>query len=165
MRTRLFRFPHPVNEVAARLVAAGVFLMAAAIVGLHAWWLLGPLAYGFMARVLAGPTLSPLGQIVTRGIVPRLPARPKYVPGPPKRFAQGVGALFSGAALVLAFGFGQDGAAAVLIGILAVCAFLEAAFAFCVGCKVFALLMRLRLIPEEVCVECADIWSRSSRMA
>jgi hypothetical protein len=165
MPAALFRFPNPVNEVAARLVAAGVFLMAAAIIGLHAWWLLVPLAYGFVARVLTGPTLSPLGQIVTRGIVPRLPVRPRYVPGPPKRFAQGVGALFSGAALVLAFGFAQDGAAAGLIGVLALCAFLEAAFAFCVGCKVFALLMRLQVIPREVCVACADIWSRSSRIA
>jgi hypothetical protein len=165
MRTALFRFPNPVNEVAARLVAAGVFLMAVAIVGLHAWWLLVPLAYGFVARVLAGPTLSPLGQIVTRGIVPRLPVRPRYVPGPPKRFAQGIGALFSVGALVLVYGLGQEGAAAGLLGVLAVCAFLEAAFAFCVGCKVFALLMRLGLIPQEVCVECADIWGRASRIA
>jgi hypothetical protein len=116
-----------------------------------------------VARVLAGPTLSPLGQFVTRGIVPKLPMRPKYVPGPPKRFAQGVGAAFSLTALVLAIGLGQDAPAMVLIGVLAICAFLESAFAFCVGCKVFGLLMLFRIIPEAVCAECADIWRRAPR--
>lgn len=165
MRPTLFHFPNPVNEVAARLVAAGVFLMAVAFLAFHIWWLLVPLAYGFVARVLAGPTFSPLGQLVTRGIVPRVPVAPRHVPGPPKRFAQGVGVVFSGAALILALGFGQYGAAEALIGVLAVCAFLESAFAFCVGCKVFALLMRLRVIPESVCAECANIWSSPSSVA
>ncbi|HLM49701.1 MAG TPA: DUF4395 family protein, partial [Solirubrobacteraceae bacterium] len=59
----LFSFPNPVNEVSARLVAAGVVAMAvAALLGPR--WLLVPLAYGFVARVLTGPTLSPLGQLV-----------------------------------------------------------------------------------------------------
>ena len=45
------------------------------------------LAYGFIARVLAGPRLSPLAILVTKVIVPKvgLPYRP--VEGPPKRFA------------------------------------------------------------------------------
>ncbi|MBV9040029.1 MAG: DUF4395 family protein, partial [Acidimicrobiia bacterium] len=56
----LFEFPNPVNEVSARLVAAGVVVMTAAfLAGQH--WILIPLAYGFVARVLTGPTLSPLG--------------------------------------------------------------------------------------------------------
>lgn len=165
MRTSLFHFPNPVNEVAARLVAAGVFLMAVAILALPANWLLIPLAYGFVARVLAGPTLSPLGQLVTRGIVPRLPVSPKFVPGPPKRFAQGVGAAFSLTALVLALGLGQDAPAMVLIGVLAACAFLESAFAFCVGCKVFGLLMHFRIIPAAVCAECADIWRPAGKLS
>jgi hypothetical protein len=41
-----------------------------------------------------------------------------------------------------------------------VAAGLESAFALCVGCHVFGLLMRLGLIPSEVCARCADIWSR-----
>ena len=54
------------------------------------------LTYGFVARVLTGPTLSPLGQFVTRVLTPRLPFAPKLVPGPPKRFAQAIGAFLSG---------------------------------------------------------------------
>src|SRR5581483_7716301 len=118
----LFSFPNPVNEVSARLVAAGVVVMTALVLALGWHWLLVPLAYGFLARVLTGPTLSPLGQLVTRVIVPRLPVAPKWVPGPPKRFAQGIGATITTTALVLQFGFGLHAAALVLVGMVLVAA-------------------------------------------
>ncbi|MGH9271283.1 MAG: DUF4395 family protein, partial [Ilumatobacteraceae bacterium] len=57
-----------------------------------------PLALGFLARVLAGPTLSPLGQLATRVVAPRL-GRPRLVPGPPKRFAQSIGLALTTAAV------------------------------------------------------------------
>src|SRR5205823_14473770 len=66
------------------------------------------LAYGFVARVLTGPTLSPLGQLVTRVVTPWLGLPPKYVSGPPKRFAQGIGVAFSTTAAILALGFGRS---------------------------------------------------------
>ena len=62
------------------------------------WWLLVPLVYGFAARVLTGPTLSPLGQLATRVITPRVRVEHRFVPGPPKRFAQGIGLAFTGGA-------------------------------------------------------------------
>src|SRR3982751_6821859 len=94
-RESLFSFPNPVNEVSARLVAGGVVLMAVATIVFDQPWLTLVLAYGFIARVLTGPTLSPLGQLVTKVITPRLPFESKPVAGPPKRFAQGVGVAFS----------------------------------------------------------------------
>ena len=159
-REPLLSFPDPVNEVSARLVAGGVVLMALAVVALDQTWLLWPLAYGFVARVLTGPKLSPLGQLVTRVITPNLSLRPRPVPGPPKRFAQGIGATFSVTALVLAFGFGLVGAAKVVLALLIFAAVLESVFGYCLGCKAFALLMRAGIIPESVCEECADIWRR-----
>src|SRR5437764_8563735 len=87
----LFAFPNPVNEVSARLVAGGVVVMTVLVLALGWHWLLIPLAYGFLARVLTGPTLSPLAQVVTRGITPPLGVK-NAVPGPPKRFAPGIGA-------------------------------------------------------------------------
>src|SRR5438132_12701779 len=125
-------------------------------------WLLIPLTYGFLARVATGPTLSPLGQLVTRFITPRLDVRAKPVPGPPKRFAQAIGAAFTVSASILYFGFGNTVAALVLIGLLLVAATLESVFAYCLGCKAFALLMRTGVIPEEVCEECNDIWGRAA---
>src|SRR3546814_13262391 len=78
-----------------RSVATGVVVTAAATIVLDVRWLTVVLAYGFIARVVAGPTLSPLGQLVTRVITPALPVEPKLVAGPPKRFAQGIGAAFT----------------------------------------------------------------------
>ena len=155
----MFSFPDPVNEVSARLVAAGVVLMGLATIAFDAKWILIPLAYGFVARVLTGPTLSPLGQLVTRVVTPRLDVEPKYVPGPPKRFAQGIGVAFSLTALVLAFAFDDFGAAKVVLAMLVVAATLESVFALCLGCKAFALLMRVGIIPEEVCERCNNIWA------
>jgi Domain of unknown function (DUF4395) len=159
----LFSFPHPVNEKAARSVAGLVVVLAAITLATGAWWLTVPLALGFWARVLTGPTLSPFGQLATRVIAPRL-GTPNYVSGPPKRFAQGMGAAMSTAAAVLALS-GLDTAATVLLVALLAAATLESVFAYCLGCKVFGLLMRAGVIPAEVCAECADIWSRPARQA
>ena len=153
---QLFAFPDPVDEVSARLVAGGVVLMALAALVLRQPWLLVPLAYGFVARVLTGPTLSPLGQLVTRVVRPALPVEPKPVPGPPKRFAQGIGAVVTVTAAVLHVGFGLTGAAYGLLGVLLVAATLESVFALCVGCQVFGLLMRVGVIPQSVCERCND---------
>lgn len=155
--TELFRFPDPVNEVSARLVAAGVVLMAVTWLVTGWTWLLAVLAYGFVARVLTGPTLSPLGQVVTRVVTPRLPFAARNVPGAPKRFAQGIGAVMSVGALVAVLA-GVPVVATVLIAVLAVCAFLESALGFCLGCVMFAGLMRVGLVPQSTCARCADLW-------
>jgi hypothetical protein len=159
-RSELFSFPNPVNEVSARLVAGGVVLMALAAIVFDQPWLTVVIAYGFVARVLTGPTLSPLGQLVTRVITPRLRVPPKLVPGPPKRFAQTMGAVMSVTASVLAVGFGQRGIAYIILGLLIVAATLESVFAICLGCKIFARLVRAGIVPESVCEECADIGQR-----
>jgi hypothetical protein len=153
----VFSFPNPVNDVAARTVAAGVIIMAAVALGFDLAWMTIPLAYGFVARVLSGPTLSPLGQFATRIVAPRLGRRARLVPGPPKRFAQAMGAAFTLAALICWLG-GARTATFVLLAVLLVPATLEAGFGYCVGCKVFGLLMRAGLIPESICLECADLW-------
>lgn len=153
-------FPNTVNETSARLVATGVVLMAAATIAFDLRWMTLVLAYGFVARVLTGPTLSPLGQLVTRVLTPALPFEAKLVPGPPKRFAQGIGAVFTVTAAILTYAFGQFSAAQVLLGVLIVPAALEAFVGFCVGCQIFKGLMRLGVIPDEICEQCANIWSR-----
>jgi hypothetical protein len=153
----MFSFPDPVNEVSARLVAGGVVLLGLITIVLDQPWLTAVIAYGFIARVLTGPKLSPLGQLVTRVITPRLPVAPRPVPGPPKRFAQGIGVVFSVTATVLALGFGLNTAAFVVLGLLIVAATLESVFGLCLGCRAFALLMRAGVIPEEVCERCNNI--------
>jgi hypothetical protein len=155
----LFSFPNPVNEKAARVVAGVVLLTVVVILATAADWLLIPLAYGFWARVLTGPTLSPLGWTAQSVIAPRLGPK-KPVAGPPKRFAQGMGAAMATLALVFWLVVGSTTATDVILALFVVAAGLESIFAYCVGCQVFGLLMRTGLVPQSVCAECADLGPR-----
>lgn len=153
---KFFQFPDPVNENAARVVAGGVALLATLYLIFETQALLWVLAYGFLARVLCGPRFSPLGLMATRVIARHLPV--KYCPGPPKRFAQGIGLAFASAALVLSL-LGDPDWSMVVIGLLLAAALLESVFGFCLGCKIFGLLMKTGIIPEEVCERCQNIWA------
>ncbi|MCB1016662.1 MAG: DUF4395 domain-containing protein [Acidimicrobiales bacterium] len=158
-RSELFSFPNPVNETSARVVAGGVVAMTALFL-LTGWsWVLVVLTYGFVARVLTGPTLSPLGRLATQVITPRLDVEHRFCAGPPKRFAQGIGATFTLTASVLWFGLGLAGAAQVVLAMLLVAASLEAFAGFCLGCTIFSFLMRAGIVPEEVCERCNDLWA------
>ncbi len=148
---QLFTFPDPVNETSARVVAAGVVALGVVFLVVREGWLLVPLVYGFVARVLTGPTLSPLGQLATRVVTPRLAGPHRSVPGPPKRFAQGVGLVFSGGAAV-AWLTGASGVAIGLIAALVVAASLEAAFTLCLGCVAYQRMFG--------CADCDDLSGR-----
>jgi hypothetical protein len=153
----IFSFPDPVNETSARVVAGGVVGLTATTLLADEPRLMVPLAYGFAARVLTGPSLSPLGQLATRVVAPRLPSEPRFTPGPPKRFAQAMGLAMSGTALAL-HASGRPGAARGVLGVLLAAASLEAFAGLCLGCRVFAVLMRAGLVPADVCERCNDIW-------
>ncbi|HEX2903082.1 MAG TPA: DUF4395 domain-containing protein [Jatrophihabitans sp.] len=155
---RLFEFPNPVNEKAARTVAAGVLLLAliALLPGLA--WLSIVLAIGFWLRVAAGPRFSPLGQLATRVVAPRL-GRPKLVAGPPKRFAQLIGASLTTVAAAC-FLAGAVGATQLLLAPLIVAAGLESGLGLCLGCVIFGYLMRVGLIPTGICLECSTVGLR-----
>ena len=150
----LFSFPNPVNETPARLVAGAVAVIAVLAIAFQQGWLIPVLAYGFVARALTGPTLSPLALVATRVVTPHLPFRPRYSPGPAKRFAQTIGAAFTLTATAVYFaGFQVE--AYALVAVVALFASLEAGFGLCVGCKAFFLGMRLGFVPPSVCEECA----------
>jgi hypothetical protein len=151
----LFAFPNPVNEYAARVTAGLVVLLALVTAVAGSVWGLLAIAAGFWLRLLFGPRISPLALLSVKVITPRL-GKVKLVPGPPKRFAQGMGAFVSTASLLL-FAAGAVPAAWTVLGILVVAASLEAFLGFCLGCAIFGLLQRRGLIPAEVCEACNDI--------
>lgn len=153
---RRFPFPHPVNETSARLVATGVVIMSVAYATTGAAWLLVPLTYGFFARVTTGPAFSPLGLLATKVVTPRIHVKHRFVAGPPKRFAQFVGLVFSATASLL-WVLDLGTASRVVAAALAAAAFLEAALALCLGCIMFRFLMRLGVIPERVCEQCNNL--------
>ncbi|MCB5293661.1 DUF4395 domain-containing protein [Arthrobacter sp. SO3] len=151
----VFAFPNPVNEYAARVTAALVVLLSVATLLTGFGWGLAVIAAGFWLRVLFGPRISPLAQLSVKVLTPRL-GKTRLVPGPPKRFAQGIGAALSTtAAALLAAGLAP--AAWILLAVLIVAASLEAFAGFCLGCAVFGFLQRRGLIPEDVCEACNNI--------
>lgn len=157
----LIGFPDAVDERAARTVAGGVVALTATALVSGRLWLAAPIAYGFAARVLAGPKLSPLGLLATRVVVPRLGGEPRIVPGPPKRLAQGMGLGFSGGALLLGVGMRRPAAARLMLGALLAAASLESFAGICLACKMFPYLVRAGIVSEQACPDCADIWQHA----
>jgi hypothetical protein len=155
----LFSFPNPVNDASARTVALGVVAMSVIALITSQSWLLLVLTYGFIARLATGPTLSPLGQFAVRVAGPRITAWQKFVPGPPKRFAQGIGAVLTSTATILWLSVGWSVARWVLVPLIAA-ASLEGFFGFCLGCTVFGWMIRWGVVPESVCAECGDLSAR-----
>jgi hypothetical protein len=152
---KVFAFPNPVNEYAARITAGLVVLLSVLTLLTGIGWGLAVIAAGFWLRVLFGPRISPLAQLSVKVLTPRL-GKTRLVPGPPKRFAQGIGAAVStAAALLLAVGLAP--AAWILLTVLIVAASLAAFAGFCLGCAIFGFLQRRGLIPEDVCEACNNI--------
>ncbi len=149
----LFSFPNPVNEFSARFVAGMVAILTVATILSENPFVAGFLLYGFLARVATGPTLSPMGLLATRVIVPALGNPTKLVAGPPKRFAQTVGLVFSATAFVMLM---LDFVLVfqITLAILVVFAVLESVAGFCAGCFVFSYLMKWKIIPQSVCESC-----------
>ena len=54
---------------------------------------------------------------------------------------------------------GEWTAAEVMLALLGCAAFLESAFAICLGCMTFGVLIRIGVVPDEVCERCNNIWA------
>ncbi|MFI5086649.1 MAG: DUF4395 domain-containing protein [Actinomycetales bacterium] len=152
---RIFAFPNPVNEYAARSTAGIVVVLALAATLTMQGWALALIAAGFWLRLLFGPRISPAALLSTKVIAPRI-ATPKLVPGPPKRFAQGIGAALSTAAAIC-YVAGQGPVAWGLTALLIVAAALESVIGLCLGCLAFGRLQAWGLIPADVCEACNTV--------
>ncbi|WP_125609961.1 DUF4395 domain-containing protein [Specibacter cremeus] len=156
---RVFAFPNPVNEYAARCTAGIVVVLALAALLTGARLLVAVIAAGFVLRLAFGPRISPAALLSVRVLAPRF-GEPRLVPGPPKRFAQGIGAVLSIAATVLLFA-GVPVVGWALIAALVVAASLEAFVGLCLGCIIFGVLVRRGLIPAGICDDCANVSLRA----
>jgi len=152
----IFSFPERINEYAARMVAGFIFIFALTYLYSHNIYVLAFMMYGFFARVMAGPSLSPIALLVTKIIIPKMGNPYAECPGPPKRFAQLIGLIFTTTAFYFIIS-GHLITADLLIGILAVFAALESIMGFCAGCWFFKQMMKWGWIPQKVCEKCNDI--------
>jgi Domain of unknown function (DUF4395) len=88
-----------------------------------------------------GPARTPYSSIFRAVVKPRLKSSPTFEDERPPRFAQAVGFLFGAVALVgIASGISLLFTLSIAFALVA--AFLNAAFNFCLGCKVYLLLVR-----------------------
>jgi hypothetical protein len=124
------------GDLAAR-VAEPAFLLLALLTLLFAW------------GAFAGIARHPYGLIFKALVRPRLGA-PEFMENPaPPTFAQLIGFLVSATGIVLhlvGVPWGLVAAASVAF----VAAFLNAVFGLCLGCEMYALLVRAKLIRPSV---------------
>lgn len=159
------RFPRVVDDITVRLIAFVVLVLAIAALALHQWWIYAVLAVDFLLRTTFGPKASPVARGVQRFVRPRVSALKRPTAGPPKRFAAGIGAALTSVAAAL-WVLGVASPVVMTIGVvMVVFPALESILGLCVGCKAFGVLMKLGVVPEEICLECADISLRRRNVA
>jgi hypothetical protein len=129
-----------------------VLLLVVAVLGfggadLAAWLLLAALAALFAWGAFVGVRRHPFGLLFKRFVRPRL-APPDELEDPrPPTFAQGVGFAVTVVGVLLG-AIGLPLAVPIAASLAFVAAFLNAVFGYCLGCQLYLLLVRARVIPR-----------------
>ncbi|TGM57434.1 DUF4395 domain-containing protein [Leptospira biflexa] len=149
-------YPDVVNENVTRIVASTVVFLGVLSILFPNLVVLGLLLLGFTLRLSYGPKWEPFAFFTSKYLVPWLGI--SFVPsaGPPKRFAQLIGFLFSGSAILL-YSNGYSLGYQITLATLVFFASLESFLGWCAGCFMFGLLMKVGVIPEEVCERCNNL--------
>jgi hypothetical protein len=121
------------------LIVSSFSLIAAAMI-------LGLQAVVFAIGAIGGPRKHPYGLLFAKLVAPRLAPVTEKEPVPPLKFAQLVGFVFAVVGTV-GFATGISALGLVATGFALVAAFLNAAFAICLGCQLYPLVARLRRYP------------------
>ena len=129
-----------------------VLLLVVAVLGfggaaLAAWVLLAALTALFAWGAFAGVRRHPFGLLFKRFVRPRL-SPPEELEDPrPPTFAQGVGFAVTLVGVVLGAA-GLPLAVPIAASFAFIAAFLNAVFGYCLGCQMYLLLVRARVIPR-----------------
>jgi hypothetical protein len=115
-------------------IAATVLL--AAIVAVFAW------------GAFAGIRRHPYGLLFKKLVRPRLSAPTDLEDPAPPTFAQGVGFVITGVGLLLSIFVGPI-AVVVAAALAFIAAFLNSVFGYCLGCQIYLLLVRSRVIRPK----------------
>jgi hypothetical protein len=125
------------------LLTSAVSMPAAAL-------LLGAQAAVFAITAWRGPRRGPYGMVFAHLVAPRLTPATEREPVPPLKFAQLVGLIFAVIGVV-GFATGQSAVGLTATAMALVAAFLNAAFAICLGCQLYPLIARFRRTRSEAC--------------
>ena len=129
-----------INENVTRLNALVTFIVASIFVFTPFKWILFVLPVDFALRAWIGGRYSPVGQM-NRFLVASFNLGESLINEGPKLFAARIGLILS-ALTLLSFIVGFNLVAYSLGGILIVFSLLEAAFGFCVACKIYPIFSR-----------------------
>jgi len=121
----------PAADIAQRALDPG-FLLTLVIAALFLW-------------SVAWPQTAPWGVLFRRVVRPRLNAPDELEDPRPPRFSQGVGLFVVGIGVVLHL-LGVPWALPIATAAAFIAAFLNAAFAFCLGCQLYLVLQRIGIV-------------------
>ena len=128
------------------LVVIGLWLsgltLAATIVFLY-------IALVFAWGAFAGVQRHPYGLFFKAVIRPRLKPPTEVEDPTPPTFAQGVGLVITGLGLILSLIPGVEFALPIAAGLAFIAAFLNSVFAYCLGCQIYLLLVRLGILGRK----------------
>ncbi len=133
--------------ITAALLLITVFLaLDAATLG-AAFGLLVFVTASFAIGAFLGNSKHPYGLIFKKLVRPRLAAPEELEDPRPPQFAQLIGLIVAGAGVVL-YIVGLQGGLVYAAAAAFIAAFLNAAFAFCLGCQIYVGLQRIGLIKK-----------------
>ncbi|MCG8572560.1 MAG: DUF4395 domain-containing protein [Spirochaetes bacterium] len=147
------KIPLRVKESVVRGVALQVFTLALISIFRHNFYTLFILLGDFFIRAFIHPQFSPLAWISKNLITKVIPFRKRLIIFRPKRFAAGIGFFLTAISIPLFFLY-QSVPLIIILSILSFFSFLECFFSFCMGCKIFSLLIHLGLVQEDICTDC-----------
>ena len=137
-----------VDNNVTRIIAAIVLILAITGVVLQNYFIYLFLTYDFLTRTFLhgrGSLLKLLG----KQIVKAFNIKPKPINAAPRKFAAGLGLIFSLSIGILIF-LQLIIPSYVVGGILVICAFMESALGFCLGCYVYSyIILPFIKNPEE----------------
>lgn len=131
----------PINENKARLTAFFVFVLSIWYLFTQTWIIPAFLVIDFFVRVNNWGKYSLLG-VLSDAVIKQVKIPNKSVDRAPKRFAAGVGLIFS-LAILLSSLLHWTLMAIILTAIIVLFAFLESFVGFCAGCYVYSVIKKV----------------------
>jgi len=128
-----------INEKAARLSSLTVFIAILIFLLTAEKWIIFFLAFDFFLRAFLKKNLSPLCRL-SGLVLESLKIKPVMINEGPKRFAARIGFVFCFLISIFILLSFSPWIINVMAGFILVCAFLEAFFRYCLGCKMYFLL-------------------------
>jgi hypothetical protein len=147
---------HGIDPRGPRFGAAitGVLLLVTIGVWLSGHTLVALVIFAFITLVFAwgafaGVKRHPYGLFFKAVIRPRLKPPTELEDPTPPTFAQGVGLVITLAGLLLSLIPGLQLALPIAAGLAFIAAFLNSVFAYCLGCQIYLLLVRLGVLRRK----------------